>query len=65
MPSSVVAHFSYDPERSVLTVTFTSGAVYEYLQIPVEIYDAMKASFSKGTFLNTDVKGHYKYKKIS
>jgi hypothetical protein len=64
VPSSVVAHFSYDPERSVLTVTITSGAVYEYQQIPVEVYEAMKGSFSKGTSLNTEIKPNYKYKKI-
>jgi len=65
MPSSVVASFNYDPGTSTLRVIYTSGAVYDYEQVPEEIYTAMKAAFSKGTFLNTQVKGHYGFKKIN
>jgi hypothetical protein len=64
MPSSVVAHFSYDPIKFVLQVVYTSGAVYKYEDVPEQVYEAMKQSFSKGIFLNTDIKGRYKFKKV-
>ena len=64
MPSSVVASFSYDPANSVLQVVYTSGAVYEYEDVPKHVYDAMKSSFSKGIFLNTEIKSKYKFKKM-
>jgi hypothetical protein len=63
MPSSVVATFAYEPETSSLLVTFVSGMKYRYLHVPEEIYLQMKASGSKGKFLNTVIKGHYPFEK--
>ena len=65
MPSSVVASFQYDVSSSTLRVIYVSGMVYDYKNVPEEVYIAMKASFSKGTFLNKNIKGKYAYKKIT
>lgn len=65
MPSSVVSSFSYDYASATLRVVFVSGMVYDYLNVPEKVYTAMKASASKGIFLNTKIKGHYSFKKIS
>jgi hypothetical protein len=65
MPSTVVANMQYDPERKNLTVRFVSGLVYEYLDVPEEVYASMKAARSKGTYLNQFIKGHYAYRKVS
>ena len=65
MPSSVVSSFSYDHASATLRVVFVSGMVYDYLKVPEKVYMAMKASASKGIFLNTKIKGHYSFKKIS
>jgi len=65
MPSSVVARFSYNSTKSTLKVIYTSGAVYEYEDVPEDVYNAMRVSFSKGTFLNTEIKGKYNYKKLA
>lgn len=65
MPSSVVAHISYDEARSVLRVRFVSGAVYDYKKVPEKVFLALKHSGSKGTYLNTHIKGTYKFQKIS
>jgi hypothetical protein len=65
MPSSVVAHFSYIPETGVLRVRYTSGVVYDYLKVPPEVYDSMKAAFSKGTYLNKYIKGRFAYRKVT
>ena len=64
MPSSVVASFDYDPVKSSLRVKFVSGLLYEYQQVPVEVFQKMKQAFSKGTFLNKHIKGNYSFKKI-
>jgi hypothetical protein len=65
MPSAVVAHIDYDPGSLTLRITFTSGKVYDYLHVPASIYAAMKKSGSKGIFLNTFIKGHYPFKKLT
>lgn len=65
MPSSVVARYTYDAAKQVLRVVFVSGLVYDYKDVPPEVYAAMKASGSKGAFLNTEIKGKYAFEKVS
>ncbi|MNT60577.1 hypothetical protein D3C71_74590 [compost metagenome] len=65
MPSTVISSFHYDDIRKILVVTYLSGAVYEYMQVPREVYERMQSAFSKGTFLNKYIKRHYRYRKIS
>jgi lysyl-tRNA synthetase class 2 len=65
MPSSVVAHMNYFPQSSTLRIIFTSGEIYDYLKVPVAIYEAMKQSGSKGTYLNKVIKRKFAYKKIT
>ena len=64
MPSSVVASIQYDAPSSTLRVTYVSGMMYDYKNVPEEVYAAMKNAFSKGTFLNQRIKGKYAYEKI-
>ena len=64
MPSSVVSAFFYNPLSSTLRVIFTSGVIYDYTNVPVKVFEAMKKATSKGKYLNLYVKGHYEFRKI-
>jgi hypothetical protein len=64
MPSSVVSHINYFPASQILRVTYVSGSVYDYKNVPEVIYNAMKNAFSKGTYLNKYVKGHFSFEKV-
>jgi hypothetical protein len=64
MPSTVVAHMEYDAAAQILRITFVSGLVYNYLHVPEHVYKNMKAATSKGTFLNTHIKGKYDFEKV-
>lgn len=64
MPSSVVAEIKYDKHSHTLSVVYVSGLVYDYKNVPEEIYVAMRTAFSKGTFLNKYIKGQYEFKRI-
>ncbi|HEY6979257.1 MAG TPA: KTSC domain-containing protein [Chitinophagaceae bacterium] len=64
MPSSVVAAITYDALTSTMRVIYVSGLVYDYKNVPEEVYTAMKTSFSKGAFLNRYIKRKYAYEKI-
>lgn len=59
MPSSVVQSIDYELDHSRLTVTFTSGRVYEYYIVPATIASAFKNAFSKGTFFNKRIRDKY------
>ncbi len=64
MPSSVVAAIKYDALTSKLRVRYVSGVVYDYKDVPEVVYTAMKAAFSKGEFLNLNIKGKYEFEKV-
>lgn len=64
MPSSVIRHFNYEPEKNILYITFVSGITYAYKSVPVEVANMLKAAGSKGRYFNHFIKGHFKYKKL-
>ena len=64
MPSSVVASMKYNVAAAILRVVYVSGKIYDYINVPKDVYDEMKAAASKGTFLNTQIKGKYGFRKV-
>lgn len=64
MPSSVINHFSYEPDSMTLNITFTSGIRYKYLKVPQDVYNMLRAAGSRGRYFNYFIKGKFKYKKI-
>ena len=64
MPSTVIAKTIYDIPHKILRVIFLSGAIYDYLNVPEDVYEEMEKAFSKGEFLNTHIKNHFTFKKI-
>jgi hypothetical protein len=65
MPSTVVHTINYDPGTETLRITFVSGIIYEYKNVPETIYIQLKTSRSKGVFLNTNIKGKYDFEKVT
>lgn len=64
MPSSVVAEIAYNKLTHTLRVSYVSGMIYEYKNVPEQIYTAMKTAFSKGIFLNKYIKGKFDFEKV-
>ncbi len=65
MPSSVITSFKYKPAAHILRITFVSGKVYDYKNVPGDVFNEMKNSASKGTYFNKDIKGKYSFKKVN
>ncbi len=40
----------YDADSRTLRIVYVSGNVYDYKDVPPEVYEAMKASVSKARF---------------
>jgi len=64
MPSTVISTINYDADTSTLRITFVSGLIYDYKNVPEEIYYALKTSGAKGIYLNQHIKGKYPFEKI-
>jgi hypothetical protein len=65
MPSSVINQVSYNEQTASLTITFVSGRIYEYINVPFEIYSSLLSAGSKGAFFNEYIKDHFEFKKIA
>ena len=59
MPSTVIKSIDYDAALSRLTVTFTTGRIYDYFAVPQDVVEAFRNSLSKGTFFNTRIRDKY------
>ena len=64
MPSTVISKFYYNTATHTLRIVFVTGIVYDYKHVPESVYENMKASFSKGTYFNQNIKGNYEFEKI-
>lgn len=55
--SSNIAAVGYDPEKQILEVEFVNGGVYQYFNVPREIYDNLLSSGSVGKYFQDNIKG--------
>ncbi len=63
MPSSVIRTFRYDPTRRELAITFVSGKVYVYRDVPPMISKALARATSRGAFFNAFIRDCYAFER--
>ncbi len=64
LDSSVLTSAAYDEHRHVLRLTFTSGDVYEYEDIPDYLFAVLIRSDSAGSVFNEAIRPNFKGKLI-
>ena len=62
--SSNIALLKYEVETWTLEVTFHGGGIYHYFDVPAEIWNDLKTAESQGKYLNSNIKGHFRYAKV-
>jgi hypothetical protein len=62
--SSNVLTVGYDAATATMEVEFTSGAIYQYFDVPQAVHEAVVGSASVGLTLNQMVKGQFRYARI-
>lgn len=63
--SSNLKKAKYDTQNKTLLITFNNNTIYEYANVPWEIFTRMRLSESQGKFFSTEISRKYNYKKIS
>jgi hypothetical protein len=48
----------------VLEIQFESGRVYQYYDVPEEVFQGMLSADSKGKYFNAHIRGKYQYREI-
>lgn len=64
MPSKVIRAFDYDPQARRLDIRFVSGRRYSYFEVPPELVEGMRRSFSKGEFFNAHVRDRFRAERV-
>lgn len=64
MPSSVILKYKYDEAGKSLEITFVSGAVYVYKEVPQAIVERFRQATSKGIFFNKNIKPKFIFERI-
>lgn len=55
---------SYNTTSKILTITFNNGSIYEYYDLPWNIFTKFRMTESQGKYFNTEISKNYKYKKL-
>lgn len=63
--STHLASVGYDPAKHTLEIEFQNGRVYQYFNIPEEVYQALMAAESHGSYFNSYIReGGYAYRRV-
>ena len=62
--SSSLASIGYSPKQTTLEVEFKHGAIYRYLDVPADVFQAFLAAESKGAYFNHAVKDCYPHQRV-
>ena len=54
----------YDESSNTLEVEFKGGKIYQYFDIPLQVFEGLIHSESHGQYLNEQIKGHYRYARL-
>ena len=63
--SSSIAAVGYDRGMRTLRVRFINGGVYDYLQVPTDVFQDLLDASSKGQFVNWQIKPCYPYVRLT
>ena len=62
--SSNLKSVGYNRETNILEIEFQNGGIYQYYNVPFEIYQGLMSASSKGQYHAYHIKNVYRYKKI-
>lgn len=60
--SSNIASVGY--ENNIMEIEFNSGAIYQYENVPIRVYEVMMKADSVGKYFNAHIKSKYNYRRV-
>jgi hypothetical protein len=62
--SSNIITIGYNADSKILEVEFRTGKVYQYEDVPEDIYQELMAASSKGQFFHDNVMNQYNFTEV-
>ena len=60
-----IAIVGYDEQSLTLEVTFRSGGVYKYCEVPTQVHENLMKATSRGTYFRDHIRDSFAYQKVS
>lgn len=65
LSSENIQDMEYDTEKHLLVIIFKkNGRKYQYYQVPIQIWNGIKAAESKGKYFNAEIRDVFPFKEI-
>ena len=65
LSSTTMLAAGYDADKKILEIQFVSGDVYQYFDVPLEIYNRLLEAESYGHYFNYNIRDNYSFLKVS
>jgi hypothetical protein len=62
--STSLESLGYDEDSETLEVEFKNGTLYQYFDVPRNVFEALRDAGSVGAYLASNVKGHYRFSRV-
>ncbi len=62
--STSLASVGYDEASGVLEVEFRTGVIYQYFDVPTQVYASLMSAASQGQYFSQNIKGVYRYARV-
>lgn len=62
--SSNLASIGYDAESEILEIEFNHGGIYQYFDVPENVYEELMNADSHGVYFSANIRNDYEYQKL-
>lgn len=62
--SSNIASIGYDDNNKILEIEFQHGGIYQYLNVPFDVYEELMDANSHGTYFSANIRNNSLYRTI-
>ena len=62
--SSMIQEIGFDKEKEILEVEFNTGNIFQYEDVPEEIYDDLMEGVSIGKTFNELIRNKFKFERV-
>lgn len=59
--SDVIHAIGYEDDLHILEIIFNNGGIYQYRNVPREVFDQLKRAESKGSYFHDNIRGEFEY----
>ncbi len=63
--SSNLVSVGYDQQQQILEIEFNTGSIYQYLNVPADLYNGLMSADSQGRYFDAQIRNAgYVYRQI-